>query len=78
MCHEYDESALMRLMDHLKLLMELVSGYRKTAVNGGFSETMAELMAVELHANLMRVAFASQPPTPPADDDLTHRHESVH
>jgi hypothetical protein len=45
------------LMDGISPIREAVIGYRKQCEDAGFSPTMAEGMAGELHSGLMRMLF---------------------
>lgn len=37
-----------------KVVIEMIAGYRNAAIEAGFSEHMAEHMAIDYHAHLLR------------------------
>jgi hypothetical protein len=45
------------LADSVGMLLEMSAGYRRRAVQAGFSEDAAERVALELHHRLLGVAF---------------------
>ena len=48
----------MALSDVYQGIMDVVIGYRNTAVSGGFDPHMADYMAVQLHTAMLQKLFA--------------------
>jgi hypothetical protein len=50
---------MLALLDALKQIGETVDGYRQSCIDRGYSPTAAEKMAMDVHSELIRVAFAT-------------------
>lgn len=55
-----ESDPFMEVLDALKRILELVTGYRAECEAKGFSPTAAELMAVEFHRHLIENGMKGQ------------------
>lgn len=49
----------MALAEVYNKVMDVVIGYRNTAISGGFSEDMADHMAAQLHSTMLHRFFTA-------------------